>query len=203
MLYQYHPQTSLYVGHRFAQRGTLKGFMAGGGHLFSRKALKKMVEESFKLNIPRCNLRDAEFDDMITGNCLGTNAIFVNELDELNQKRFFPIGIGEHAYKDELSDMWYKHYMWYNTSMGDLRCCSDTFVMLHYVSKREMYLQEYFAYKVHPFGLDKNTTEVLPRKLPLEEIIARSDIPGTGIHYFDTPDRKMITYHEIEDSERY
>lgn len=87
LLYQYHPQTSLYIGHRFAQRSTLKGFMegehsrktfrkflffitffvSGGGHLFSRKALKKLIEESFTKKDPYCNLNDDEYDDLITG----------------------------------------------------------------------------------------------------------------------------------------
>ena len=67
----------------------------------------------------------------------------------------------------------------------------------------EVYLLNYFTYSVHPFGIDKNTTEVLPRKPPLDEVIARSNIPGFGIHYFDIPDRAGITYLELEDSERY
>lgn len=87
--------------------------------------------------------------------------------------------------------------------MGDLRCCSDTFTMMHYVPGSKMYSLEYYTYIVHPFGIDKNSTEVLPRKIPLEEIIARSHIPGTGEHYFGIRDRKAITYLEIEDSERY
>jgi hypothetical protein len=97
--------------------------------LFSKKALKKLIEDSFKNNYPFCQLGDDEFDDVITGkscfesfckdfkqtlfhlgNCLGKNSIFVNELDELNQKRFFPLGLSEHL-RDKLSEMWYKDYM--------------------------------------------------------------------------------------------
>jgi hypothetical protein len=87
--------------------------------------------------------------------------------------------------------------------MGDLKCCSDTFAMMHYVSGPQMHALEYYTYAVHPFGIDKNSTEVLPRKLTIDEIIARSNIPGTGSHYFDIKDREAITHHDIEDSERY
>jgi hypothetical protein len=66
-----------------------------------------------------------------------------------------------------------------------------------------MYLLDYFTYHVHPFGLDKNSTEVLPRKPTLDEVLARSNIPGTGSHYFGIPDRAGITKIELEDSERY
>jgi hypothetical protein len=39
----------------------------GGGHIFSKKALKKLVEDSLLKDNPRCNLHESEFDDLITG----------------------------------------------------------------------------------------------------------------------------------------
>jgi glycoprotein-N-acetylgalactosamine 3-beta-galactosyltransferase len=121
----------------------------------------------------------------------------VNEMDELNQKRFFPVGIDEHL-KDELGDWWYKDYLWYNTSMASLRCCSDTFASMHYVQPKQMHALEYFVYHVHPFGLDKNSTESLPRKLSLDEIVAASDKKGFGKLYTD---HKPI--HNFDSDERY
>jgi hypothetical protein len=38
-----------------------------------------------------------------------------------------------------------------------------------------MYYLDHLIYHVHPFGLEKNFTESLPRKLKLEEIIEASD----------------------------
>lgn len=88
MLYQYHPQTALYIGHRFAQNSPEEGFMAGkklrenesinfppflifsgGGHIFSQKALRKLVEDIFPKSTPeKCNLKKDGFaDDLITG----------------------------------------------------------------------------------------------------------------------------------------
>lgn len=124
-------------------------------------------------------------------------AIMVNEMDELNQKRFFPVGLGEH-YAETMGDWWYKDYLWYNTSMGSLRCCSDTFASMHYVTPKELYTLDYFIYNVHPFGLDKNSTETLPRKLSLDEIVAASDKKGYGKHFKD-----HNPIHNFESSERY
>jgi hypothetical protein len=78
---------------------------------------------------------------------------------------------------------------------------SNLHQLLH--SSKQMYTLDYFTYHVHPFGLDKNSTEVLPRKPSLDEILARSNIPGTGSHYFEISDRAAITHVELEDSERY
>lgn len=61
-----------------------------------------------------------------------------------------------------------------------------------------MYALDYFMYQVHPFGVDKNFTEVLPRKFGLDEIIARSEVKTYAKNY-----RPHETIREIEDSERY
>jgi glycoprotein-N-acetylgalactosamine 3-beta-galactosyltransferase len=121
----------------------------------------------------------------------------VNEMDELNQKRFFPIGLDGY-FQDDIVEDWYKDYLWYNTSMGSLSCCSDTFAAMHYVSVQEMHTLEYFVYHVHPFGMDKNSTETLPRKLSIDEIIAASDKKGFGREYTD---HKPI--HNFDSDERY
>lgn len=87
LLYQYRPQTSLYVGHRIATSNPPEGFMTGdvrlnlqmtfrqfkcfegGGHLFSKMALRKTVEDIFVKGDPEvCNLeRDGFADDLIIG----------------------------------------------------------------------------------------------------------------------------------------
>lgn len=91
--------------------------------------------------------------------------------------------------------------MHYVSQLGHFKFYIESFQQVFF--SYEVYLLNYFTYSVHPFGIDKNTTEVLPRKPPLDEVIARSNIPGFGVHYFDIPDRAGITYLELEDSERY
>lgn len=121
----------------------------------------------------------------------------MNEMDNLYQKRFFPVGLNPHL-KEKIGDWWYNSYLWYNNSMATLKCCSDTFASMNYVKPSEMYALEYFVYQVHPFGIQKNLTEKLPRKLSIEEIIAASDVKGYGNMYTDhTP------VHNIEKSEYY
>jgi hypothetical protein len=61
-----------------------------------------------------------------------------------------------------------------------------------------MHELEYLIYHVHPLGLDKNSTEKLPRKLELREIIAASDIKGWGKEYVDHE-----PVHYLESSEVY
>jgi hypothetical protein len=57
---------------------------------------------------------------------------------------------------------------------------------------------QYFVYHVHPFGLKKNLTEKLPRKLGLNEIIAASDIKGWGSDFID---HKPV--HNLDSSEYF
>jgi hypothetical protein len=51
---------------------------------------------------------------------------------------------------------------------------------------------------VHPFGLDKNSTEVLPRKLQLDETIKASEVRTYAKYYVE---HEIV--REVEDSERY
>lgn len=68
MLYQYHSQTSLYIGCRFAikHKNTEEGFMAGGGHIFSKKALIKFNEIALH-NASLCVQEDSSLDDVFVG----------------------------------------------------------------------------------------------------------------------------------------
>lgn len=57
-------------------------------------------------------------DDLKIGKCIANSAIFVNELDDLNQKRFFPVGVGIHYKNQSQVDpkYWYMKDLWYNVS---------------------------------------------------------------------------------------
>jgi hypothetical protein len=106
-------------------------------------------------------------------------------MDDLYQKRFFPASITNHCADNIHFNWWYWDYLWYNNTLNDLRCCSDTFCSMHYVGQQQSLKLEYLIYRVHPYGLDKNSTEKLPRKLPLQEIIDASNIKGWGKEYRD------------------
>lgn len=66
--------------------------MAGGGHIFSKKALTKFVE-ILSPNQTLCDNHDGEADDLLVGKCLNKFAIFLDARDNKNQKQIFPVGV--------------------------------------------------------------------------------------------------------------
>ena len=171
--------------------------MAGGGNIFSKKALEKFV--AISKNQTLCNTRIGEAEDVMTGRCMKKYAIFLDALDSNDQKQMFPVGIEEHVkYKDPDFSYWYWKNLYRNVTQGGLGCCSDIFVEAHYVHLKEFYLLDYLIYKVHPFGINKNLTETLPRKLSLEEIIEKSDKKSFSPNFIP---HKIV--HHIDEDEKY
>lgn len=172
--------------------------MAGGGHIFSRKALSKFVTILMP-NQTLCHQEDGKEDDVYVGQCLNKFAIFLDARDDKNQKQLFPIGVETHMQKNELDkSFWYTQYLWRNVTQGGLGCCSDVYIGSHYVSPKEMYFMHFLIYNFHPYGTEKNLTEKFPRKLSLEEIINASDNksifasnyqPHECIHYIDNDEK--------------
>lgn len=196
MLYQYRPQTALVFGHRFAADQAPDGYMAGGGYILSKKALEKFVMKIVP-NKTLCKIDDTGAEDYEMGKCLQHYAIFADERDDLLQKRFFPVGFMEHL-KPSDPDYWYYKSQYYKVAQGSLDCCSATPAVFHYINPREMYLLDYLTRHVHPFGLYKNFTETLPRKLKLKEILQASDVESSAVNF-----KKHETYHNLEESEKY
>lgn len=135
---------------------------------------------------------------IVLGRCLKGLALFVNDHDEFNQKRFFPYSLEAHFEKKLDPNTWYSDYLWKNVTPGGLQCCSDTFVEMHYVLPDEMQALEFLIYHLHPFGLQKNLTEKLPRKFSLNEIIETSDQRSFAKNY-----REHERIHHFDDDEKY
>lgn len=131
------------------------------------------------------------------GRMLSHSAIFVDTRDELFRKRFFPISVEDHLNNSLYLDDWYPKYLYYNVSSG-LNCCSDVPVAFHYIKKKKNFLQEYLIYHSHIFGLEKNLTEKLPRKITLDEIISASDAKSNAENF-----RDHFKYHEMDSSEKF
>jgi hypothetical protein len=68
----------------------------------------------------------------------------------------------------------------------------------HYINPHEMYFLEYAIYKVHPFGLQRNLTEVLPRKLTLQEVIEKSDTKSFSPNF-----KEHVRVHNLDDDEKF
>lgn len=173
--------------------------MAGGGHIFSKKALTKFVT-IISPNQTLCDNHDGEADDLLVGQCLNKYAIFIDARDSKNQKQIFPVGVAEHLqFKEPDMNYWYYRNLWRNVTQGGLECCSDVYIGSHYIPPREMYLMQFIVYQLHPFGIQKNLTESLPRKLSLDEIIAASDMKS--IYSPNYLEHERI--HYIDDDEKY
>jgi glycoprotein-N-acetylgalactosamine 3-beta-galactosyltransferase len=168
MLYQYNPDLSYYFGHRYKVSELEEGYMAGGGYILSRQAVKNFVQVA-QTNPSQCFI-NGTVEDWEMGRCLTHNAVFLMDHDEKNQKRFFPLSIDEHLVPKEkvTFDWWYRERAYFEVEQGDLDCCSETAIAFHYISPPLMYELEYFIYKVHPFGVE--TIDKLPEKLLLNEI---------------------------------
>lgn len=123
-------------------------------------------------------------------------SISVDCRDERHQKRFFPVGLNDHFKAKASPEYWYDKNRWYDSSQGNLDCCSDTMVAMHYVTPKEMYFLDYLIYRVHPFGIEKQIRKDLPRKFTLKEILNASDVYSNSSNF-----RKHKPVHYIELSE--
>lgn len=168
-------------------------FISGGSYILSRKALVKfadIVAKDGSLFTP-----DGPNEDLSMGDALAHSAIFVDCRDQLLQRRFFPLGFEYHINNLDPS-FWYKNYAYYNVTQGSLNCCSDIPISFHYITPPAMYQLEYFVYHVHPFGIEKNFTESLPRNLTLKEIIEASDTKSFSPNF-----RNHTDFHNMSSSE--
>jgi hypothetical protein len=100
--------------------------------------------------------------------------------------------------KEKNMNYWYYTNMYYDAPQGNLDCCSDTIAQVHYVLPHELYMLEYLTYRVHPFGLDKNLTETLPQKMPMKEIMRRSNDVSQSSNRIRNENEVMIELAEAE-----
>lgn len=173
--------------------------MAGGGNILSKKALEKFATVIVS-NATLCRDKDDKTGDFHFGACLSKYAIFHDARDEKNQKQIFPIGVKFHLdYKKLNMSIWYFKTLWRNVTNIGLGCCSDVHIASHYTKPKEINLLEFLIYHVHPFGLEKNLTETLPRKLSLDEIIKDSDVGSI----FSPNYKEHEIIHYIDEDEKY
>lgn len=102
--------------------------MSGAGHVLSKKALEKFVT-IIEPNSTLCDQNDGEAADLMVGKCLSKFALFVDLIDEKNQKQLFPIRVEEHL-RNQGRNMshWYNRFLWSNVTQGGLSCCSDIYI---------------------------------------------------------------------------
>lgn len=175
-LYQYNANTSILIGHKYCITGLNDGYMAGGGYVMSRKALKKLVENNFK-DPEKCLGSDSDgSEDAELGRCLQNDALLIDAHDFLGEKEFFPVSVEEHLQHEKPDpSYWYTTFAWFNATRGGLKCCSKYLANLHYVNPQEMDLLEYLIYEVYPYGWTQHTSEHLPEKLSFQKVKQLAD----------------------------
>lgn len=124
-------------------------------------------------------------------------SIFVDTRDDLKQDRFLMTGVKMYFPAVFSPNAWFIEKSFYDVRLGTLSCCSDTVASIHYVKNiREMYVLEYLIYHVHLYGLTKNFSRTLPKKLSMDEILEAADVGSKSPLYV-----KHKVIHEIESSE--
>jgi hypothetical protein len=163
----------------------------------SRKALLKLGD-LIKQN-KTFLVGDKAREDVKMGQTLQNLAIFVDTRDEMKRQRFLPLGMTGHLRKPDSPDYWIDDKTYYKPlSSRNMSGLSDVPISFHYVKDSEFYLREFFFYHFHPFGLEKNLTETLPRKLTLKEIIEASDAKSESKLY---KEHKHV--HNMDSSELF
>lgn len=195
-LYQFNPQASIIVGHKYAVLNTKNGYMAGGGYVLSKKAVEKLINN---IKNKKCRADDRGSEDLEIGKCLENDTLFIDGHDKLKEKQFFPVSLNSHMNEKPLNySYWYTRNEWYNTTKGSLKCCSEYLASLHYITPREMYKIDYLIYNVYPFGINKADDRILPQKYTLLELIKMSDEKSPSPNYVE---HKVV--HNFDDDENF
>lgn len=148
--------------------------MAGGaGYILSKESLTRYIEKGMNEGI--CNTKKGGNEDSDIGSCLRKLQVIAGDVrDEKLRERFFQFRI-ETALLPQSTDWWVKAYIWHKIHYGISTCCSDTLVTVHKITPEEMYLFEYFIYKIKVFGQHNVLSYEFPEKLTLNEVVKHVD----------------------------
>jgi glycoprotein-N-acetylgalactosamine 3-beta-galactosyltransferase len=101
-----------------------------------------------------CRGDDDGAEDVEMGKCLqNLNVTAGDSRDSSGRARFFalnPSSIVVPVSKDP--EFWYWKNQFYPADDGE-NCCSETTIAFHYVDPHQMYVLDFFAYRLRVFGL--------------------------------------------------
>ena len=125
--------------------------MSGGaGYVLSRAALDKFVDVALNdTSGDLCRADDDGAEDVEMGKCLANvNVTSGDSRDEMGSPRFFGLDPGlvvVPGTKDP--EFWYWKNQFYPAEDGE-KCCSNSTIAFHYVTPEQMYIFDFFIYKL-------------------------------------------------------
>ncbi|XP_071962036.1 glycoprotein-N-acetylgalactosamine 3-beta-galactosyltransferase 1-like [Antedon mediterranea] len=154
MLASQNSSDPIYFGHNF-KTFVRQGYMSGGaGYVLSKEALDRFVNKALP-NGDKCSASGSGAEDVELGKCLQNVGVVAGDSrDSLNRTRFLPFGL-EYFLGSMPKNFWYWSYQKYPLKVGR-ECCSDYIITFHYVNPKEMYLLEFYIYKIRPASYHQN-----------------------------------------------
>ncbi|KAJ8290645.1 hypothetical protein GJAV_G00015780 [Gymnothorax javanicus] len=161
LLSQYDTGKPIYFGRRF-RPFVAQGYMSGGaGYVLSKEALRRFVQGFHE---GKCT-HFSSIEDMALGKCMEAMKVEAGDSrDKIKRETFHPFDPERHLIPAPgTKRSWYWGYGYYPAINGP-ECCSDFAVSFHYIRPSHMYVLEYFAYHLHPYGYQYRFNPDSPQK---------------------------------------
>ncbi|CAN9504170.1 unnamed protein product [Ophioblennius macclurei] len=143
------PEKPLYLGRRF-KPFVRQGYMSGGaGYVLSKEALRRFIQGFSKGNCTHTS----SIEDMALGKCMETMKVeAVDSRDVKGRQTFHAFPPNHHVVKQlKRPQPPFLLYDYYPPIDGP-ECCSDFAVSFHYMTAVELYVWDYLAYHLRPYG---------------------------------------------------
>ncbi|XP_065361847.1 glycoprotein-N-acetylgalactosamine 3-beta-galactosyltransferase 1-like [Calliphora vicina] len=168
-LYPYSPESPIYFVAKF-KPFIKQGYMSGGaGYVLSKQSLKKFAVEAYDNTVTCPKIFKSE--DVQLGFCLENIGVVAGDSrDEEGKERFLPLAV-KHLIPQDTS-FWYKNYSYY-PQKENASCCSSKAISFHYIEPKQFYILDYLIYTLRAFGVGRNLTNGLPKKLDISDTSIR------------------------------